>query len=700
MVEAIRQVGVRPGDVVFSHGNVGYFGVPEEGRTAQALFDTVLGAFQEALGPEGTLVVPTFTYSFCKRQVFDVDNTPSTCGMFTEMLRKHPDALRSNEPIFSVAAMGGRAREMTEAPPVECFGPGSFWDRLRLADGIICNMNFDAGSTYIHYVERCLNVPYRYDKFFSGVFQKDGEERKGGAIYFCQDLSNADTQAAFEPFHELATERGLAVSAPVGRGALVAIRAKQTYDLIAGEREANPWLTTVAAKTGAKPRLMAPQDTARFDVELPDEASMSQMVDALWMLPRDLVSDGYDAALLALAGQASMTIHEYPTGTHAWSWIVPEKWTCREAYLETMDGQRLFSYEDNPLHVVSYSLPFDGEVSRQELLDHLQTSAKVPGAVPFGFKYYERDWGLCCSEELKATLTDESYRVVIRSEFAFGALKVGEVVVPGATDETIVLCAHLCHPAMVNDDLSGVVVGIDVMRRLAQRQGLRHTYRLLILPETIGSVSYLSHNEALIPSFKGGLFLEMLGLPHPHALQLSFDGDTGVDRCFCAALEQGDPEGWTGEFRSIIGNDERQFNAPGVRVPMLSLSRVLRPDDPMWPYREYHTSEDTPQLCSAESLEASRDLVLQMIDALEETSKEATDYVPVNRFKGEVFCSRYGIHIDHYKNPEGHKALFSIMFLIDGHRSVAQIAEACGISFMAAHETVETLRRHGLVSAR
>ena len=120
----------------------------------------------------------------------------------------------------------------------------------------------------------------------------------------------------------------------------------------------------------------------------------------------------------------------------------------------------LFSYRDNPLHAVSYSLPFEGTVTREELFRHLHTHPRLDDAIPFIFKYYERDWGLCCSKNLKQSLADETYRVAIDSDFSFSSLKVGECVAKGKSDKTFVLCAHLCHPGMVNDDLSGVVVGM------------------------------------------------------------------------------------------------------------------------------------------------------------------------------------------------------------------------------------------------
>jgi len=282
--------------------------------------------------------------------------------------------------------------------------------------------------------------------------------------------------------------------------------------------------------------------------KLPKDATMIQIINELWRLPRDIISDGYDTALNALAEIVPMKIHEYPTGTECWTWIVPEKWTCHDAYLETMDGQRLFSYSDNPLHIMSYSIPFEGEISQEMLFKHLYVHPLIPEAIPFMHKYYERDWGLCCSRLLKESLNDKKYKVKIDTEFSNGHLNVGEIVAPGSSENIFVLCAHLCHPAMVNDDLAGVVVGIEVMRELLRRNNLHYTYRFLIVPETIGSAAYLSHNEHLIPKMKGGLFLEMLGLDNPHAMQLSFMENTEMDKCLTMILKEHDPNSWTGSF--------------------------------------------------------------------------------------------------------------------------------------------------------
>lgn len=425
---------------------------------------------------------------------------------------------------------------------------------------------------------------------------------------------------------------------------------------------------------------------------------MIDLIKELWHLKRDIVSDDFDRSLYRLAQVVPMDIHQYPTGEQCWTWRVPEKWTCHEAYLETLDGQRLIDYRENPLHVISYSLPFEGVVNRDELLEHLHVHPQLPEAIPFVFKYYQRDWGLCTTRKIRDTLVEPSYRVVIRTSFDPGTLKVGEIIIPGESQDCFVLAAHLCHPAQANDDLSGVVVAIEAARALMNWEmvngtRLHYTYRILILPETIGSVAYLSHNESLIPYMVGGLFLEMLGNDSPHALQGSFQPDSQVDRCFRHMIHAADEKSYLGPYRGIIDNDERQFNAPGVRVPMLSLSRVKSLKalgDP--PYPEYHSSFDTPEIITQGRLEASSQVVLSLIKAW-----ERNQYV-VNHFKGEIFCSGYGIWVDYNINPDGHRRLFEIMERCDGEHTIADIADELDISFDTVWDIVEQLLDKELVS--
>lgn len=698
LVEGLKLAGIAAGDVVFfqvSHVSLGH---ADCGPSGHDLCQFLYTAMREVIGPQGTMLLPAFSLSFSRNEDFNLRETPaiggawSTSHEFLEYFRCLPEVVRSADPIYSVAGLGPRAEELLTALPNSSYGTDCLYDRLLKNGGKICVIGAGlSDSPFVQYAEDSAGVPFRYKKLFTGNIAQNGKVKKQGWIASVP-IRSANGLSDGTRLETVARSEGRCSVAQVGLGEVVSIECSSFYELIRREITQDPRIAARGPAAGSVELVNTRTNGKAAQITLPENASMEELISALWRLPRDIVSDGYDAALRALSTQAPMTIHEYPTGTECWTWLVPEKWTCHDAWLETMDGRRLFSYQDNPLHVVSYSLPVDREVSREELLPHLYVHPELPDAIPFVFKYYERDWGLCCSKQLKDSLEDDRYRVTIKSDFSYGTLKVGEVVVPGKHSETFVLCAHLCHPAMVNDDLSGVVVGLKVMQELLKRRDLRYTYRLLILPETIGSVAYLSHHEELIPKMIGGLFLEMLGLQNPHALQLSFTGDTEVDRCLSEVLRESDPDGWTGAFRTVVGNDERQFNAPGVRVPMLSLSRVMQDKSGSWPYYpEYHSSKDTPELAPISRLTDSRDLVLKMIDSIE------GNQVPVNRYQGEIFCSRYGLNIDAYSNPEGNRALFDIIFLIDGTRSISEIARVCKISVESARHVVEELHRLDLV---
>ncbi len=246
------------GDIVFSHSNVGFFGRPADARSGAEICAALAAAILERIGPGGTLVVPTFTYSFSGGEVFDVENTESKMGGFAEWVRRQPDACRSADPFYSVAAIGARALEMTRDAPENSFGPGSFFDRFTKTGGKILNMNFDAGSTLVHYVERELRVPYRFDKTFTGTIREKGATRSARATIWVRYLSDDALIAAFEPFAALARERGLFVTRPLGRGEIGVITARDTFELIRTTLPSRPWFLTRAEGLGiANPRIVA-----------------------------------------------------------------------------------------------------------------------------------------------------------------------------------------------------------------------------------------------------------------------------------------------------------------------------------------------------------------------------------------------------------------------------------------------------------
>ena len=735
LITALRQVGVQTGDIIFTHVDLAALGMPEltnanlPSRNRRALGEAICRllytAVTHVIGEGGTWLVPTYSYSFGKQQIYDPATTPSSVGTFTEWFRQQAGVMRSADPMFAVAGIGPQTAALFADLPHDCFGPDCIYDRLHRANAKIVNLGVGVRDmTFLHHVEQSVGVPYRFKKLFLGQqMRRDGDKpqlQKTGWLYNVRPFTE-NCRPAFGKLDPVLRVNGVLQAAPVGLGEVLSITCGDLFNCAAAEIHHDPWfLAQGPALTHAE--LLAKEQPVTAEIGLLQETRFldtQNLIDTLWRLPRDIISAGYDTALNLIAQQFSpnpqspipnLTIHEYPSGTEAFTWVVPEAWHCQEAYLETLDGRRLFSYADHPLHVVSYSLPFEGVVSRAELLAHLHPHPLLPHATPFKFKYYERDWGLCCSQDLKNSLTDDAYRVVIRSKFSYGTLKVGEVVAQGRSPHSFVLCAHLCHPHQVNDDLTGVVVGINVMRELLRRNNLNYTYRLLILPETIGSVAWLQeraksqelrtkNQESSAPSLFGGLFLEMLGTDLPHSLQLSLQGDTPLDKLMMNVVQAHDTASWVGAFNTVIGNDERQFNAPGIRVPMLSLSRVHQPNHPHYPYLQYHSTDDTPAIVSAERLDASAALVLKIIDGIESSPiPHPPSPTPTPNYKGEVFLSRYGIHIDPTEDPEGRRHLFKVMNLIDGTRSIEQIAATSAAPVDAVQRIVGLLQQHGLVA--
>jgi aminopeptidase-like protein len=285
------------------------------------------------------------------------------------------------------------------------------------------------------------------------------------------------------------------------------------------------------------------------------------------------------------------------------------------------------------------------------------------------------------------------YRVFIDSEFSEGELELGVWTLPGASRREILLLAHLCHPFMANDDLSGVAVLAAVHRRLAAKPR-RYTYRFLVGPETIGSLAYLSAHEQLIPRLAQGLFLEMLGHDDAFSLQRSRQEDSPLDLALELALAARGEPFRTGGFRRVVRNDEGVVNGPGVEVPCPSLSRAAPWSEGGAPFPQYHTSADTPDILDQGRLEEAAEVVLDALEMVE------ADYLPVRRFRGPVFLSRYGLWVDWRSDRELNAKQDEVLHLLEGDLSLLQIARRLELDFWVLHGWLEEFRRHGLLDAR
>lgn len=243
IVKALKQVGLNREDSVFIHSNIGFFGKLKDCYDKDAYCRTFVECIFEVIGSEGTLVVPTFSYSFCNNQVFDKTKTESTMGVFSEYVRKNPNSIESDDANFSISAIGKNAKKYTENISPYSFGENSFWERFLKMNGKICNFNLDSASTFIHYVERCLKVPYRFDKAFSGTLIEGQKAIQKTYYHFTHDLGKPENDPDFTKFDKKAKEIGLVKISNLGRGQIICITTRETFDLIKREITTDNFLT-------------------------------------------------------------------------------------------------------------------------------------------------------------------------------------------------------------------------------------------------------------------------------------------------------------------------------------------------------------------------------------------------------------------------------------------------------------------------
>jgi aminopeptidase-like protein len=282
------------------------------------------------------------------------------------------------------------------------------------------------------------------------------------------------------------------------------------------------------------------------------------------------------------------------------------------------------------------SASFRNTVDVNELKRHLHYDHRYDDALAFHFRQmfrsWSRDWGFCITKKFYDSLTPGDYDVVIETEESEGVLRMLEHTHRGELDETIVFGANLDHPGVANDGLSGVVVGIELFKRLARR-ATKFTYKLVLSQGIIGSEYYLGKQPAVQRrQIMEGVFLEMLGSDTQLAFQVSREGKSNIDYAVRTAVESLGIPHRTGPFESIILNDEYIWEAYGI--PMASLSR--------FPYPEYHSSRDDVSIIKEGKLQEAVEVLDRAITALE------SSLLVEKRFEGNICLSnpRYDLYVD------------------------------------------------------
>lgn len=401
-------------------------------------------------------------------------------------------------------------------------------------------------------------------------------------------------------------------------------------------------------------------------------------VEELFKMDRQLMGPGYESGLEYLNHLIGLDIIETPSGTKAGSWTVPDEWIAKQAYL-SKDKMTLLDHALNPLSLVVYSNPFKGKVSKEELLKHLHYSDVLPEATPYVFKFYDRDWGFCAPKVFRDNLEDGDYEVFIDTEFRPGKMKIGVHTIKGKSDREILLFAHLDHAWQANDNLSGIACLLDVVTKIKAE----HTIKIIFCPETIGSQAYAYTQDISKVDFV--IAVDICGNDQPLLLQKSWNQEDRINRVAHCALQVQGRSYRKGLFRTCIGSDETVFNDPLIGIPGILLTTWA----PEW--KEYHTSEDTPEKLDYSKIQEFADYIVKVISIYER------DYIPERQFKGPLMRSRFGL-----QSPS--KALNLnwdyFIYSMDGERSLAELCAEFELNFDYVHSVFDKIIKDGFIKCR
>jgi len=339
------------------------------------------------------------------------------------------------------------------------------------------------------------------------------------------------------------------------------------------------------------------------------------LIKKLYPICRSITGNGIRESLKIIKQHIPIKINEVPTGTKVFDWTVPKEWNIKDAYVLNEDGNKIIDFNNNNLHVIGYSAPINKTVNLEELQRHLYSLPELPEAIPYITSFFKETWGFCITHKERKKLKKGKYKIFINSTLKNGHLTYGEIFVPGKTKKEIFLSTYVCHPSMANNELSGPAVTTFLVKWILN-QPRKYTYRIIFIPETIGSITYLSKNlDVMRKNMIAGFNVTCVGDTRVYSYLPTKEGNTYADRIALNVLNFKAPDfiNWSYLDR---GSDERQYNSPGVDLPVVSIMRSKYDS-----YPEYHTSLDNLKLITPKGLSGSYEILSKCLDIIENNAK-------------------------------------------------------------------------------
>ncbi len=415
----------------------------------------------------------------------------------------------------------------------------------------------------------------------------------------------------------------------------------------------------------------------------------NELLKKLFPICRSLTVNGVRQTLCELQKITSFDIRNIPSGSKCYDWTVPQEWNIHKAYIKDHKGKTVVDFKNNNLHVVNYSTPINTKLSFSQLKPHLHYLPELPDAIPYRTTYYNNNWGFCLThDQYKQLNQNDTYHVSIDSTFTDGYLNYGECIINGISNKEYLISTYCCHPSLANDNLSGVILWTLLLREL-KKQPTKHTYRFIIVPETIGSIAYLSQHEKAMQKTCGGFVITTVAGPGKFGYKHTYLHNHTIDKVVQQTFKENNINYVSYKF-DINGSDETQYASPGFRIPTGTICK-----DKYYEYKQYHTSLDNLGFVSSDSLIQTLKLYLSTIQKLEMNTifKSLCQY-------GEPMLGKRGLYPStggkNHQNTEL-DIIKWLMFHGDGHTELIDTAEQTGIPMEQLYATSQKLVAHKLL---